>query len=240
MDQGSNSMKRRPTIAVIMDENTSAGGDRYDISKRYFAAIDRAGGFPYGIPYVPDLVGQVVDEFDGFLSVGGRINFPKQWYVDGDQSRYPISDRLAVEIALMKGFLARDKPVLGVCNGMQMLGCLHGCRMVSDVHSSWSGAINHDRGNPLHEVTIQAGTRMADIFAAETFSVNTFHREAIVELSDSVVATARGLDGVVEAIEVPSLSFAMGVQWHPELFDPADHPGSRIFDAFVKAANQRL
>lgn len=230
-------MNRTPKIAVIMSENTSSSADRYDISKSYFSAINRAGAFGFGIPYAPDLVDQVVEEFDGFLSVGGRINFPSEWYVEGDKSQYPPSDRLAVEMALMKGFLERDKPVLGICNGMQMLGCLHGCRMVSNVHSSWPGALEHDREDVSHDVEISKNTRIADIFKAAAFSVNTFHREAIVEVSSAVIVTARATDdGVVEAIEVPSHAFAMGLQWHPELLDVENHPGVRIFDAFVNVA----
>lgn len=231
-------MDRKPKIAVIMDENTSSGGDRYDISKSYFTALDRAGAFAFGIPYAPGLVDHVVETFDGFLSVGGRINFPGEWYAEGDRSQYPLSDRLAVEVALMEGFLARDKPVLGICNGMQMLGCLHGCRMVSDVHSSRAGVLEHDRADMRHDVHIATGTRMAAILDADTFSVNTFHREAIVEVSDAVIVTARGTDGVIEAIEVPAYAFAMGLQWHPERLDAASHPGARIFDAFVSAASR--
>lgn len=229
-------MSRKPRIAVIMDENTSGDGTRYDTSKNYFTAIGRAGGLPFGIPYLADLVGPVVEEFDGFVSVGGRIGFPEAWYVDGDRSQYQPSDRLAVEQALMEGFLARNKPVLGICNGMQMLGCLHGCRMVSDVHSSWPGALNHDQRDALHEVRVENGTRLAGILGAEAFDVNTFHREALVELSDRVVAAAHGPDGVIEAIEVPARSFAIGLQWHPERFGPDEHPGTRVFDAFVAAA----
>ncbi|WP_273794469.1 gamma-glutamyl-gamma-aminobutyrate hydrolase family protein [Brucella intermedia] len=138
----------------------------------------------------------------------------------------------------MKGFLARDKPVLGICNGMQMLGCLNGCRMVSDVHASLPNAINHDQANLLHEVAVSAGTKMAGILQVDKFNVNTFHREALVDISKEVTVTARGSDGVIEAIEIPSQSFAMGVQWHPELFGTAEHPGSRLFDAFVNAAAQ--
>jgi len=231
-------MKYRPRIAVIMDENTSAGGDRYETSKRYFSAISRAGGVPYGIPFLADIVDLVIDEFDGFLSVGGRIHFPNDWYVVGDQSAYPLSDRFAVEAALMRGFLAKDKAVLGICNGMQMLGCLNGCRMVSDVYASWPDAITHDRHDLMHDVIVSPGTRMAEILGSQTFTVNTFHREALVEISKDVVVSARATDGVVEAIEIPSQSFAMGLQWHPERFDPADHPGTRMFDAFISAARK--
>lgn len=80
---------------------------------------------------------------------------------------------------------------------------------------------------------------MAGIVKADRFSVNTFHREAIVKASDAVVVTARGTDGVIEAIEVPGYAFAMGLQWHPERLDPESHPGGRVFDAFVAAAGGR-
>lgn len=77
---------------------------------------------------------------------------------------------------------------------------------------------------------------MAGIFGADRFSLNTFHRKAIVAVSDGVVETARATDGVVEAIEVPHYAFAMGLQWHPERLDFANHPGASIFGAFVAAA----
>jgi len=231
-------MLRKPLIAIILDENTSAGGDRYDISKHYFQAISRAGGLPYGIPYVPEMVAQVVDTFDGFVSVGGRVNFPQHFYVSGDQSRYPQSERVAVEIALMQGFLDRDKPVLGICNGMQMLGCLHGCRMVSDVATTAGLSIAHDKQDALHAVTVAENTRTATLFGTQTFSVNSFHREAIVTVGEDVVVSARAPDGVIEAIEIPRRHFAFGLQWHPERMHQDDHPGTRIFPAFVDAATQ--
>jgi len=137
-------MDRKPRIAVIMDENTSVDGTRYDMTKGYFVGIQRAGGLPFGIPYFQEMVDTVVDEFDGFLSVGGRFHFPDAWYLDGHVSKSPASERLEVEQALMRGFLERDKPVLGICNGMQMLACLNGCRMSPDVRSLGSHVLEHD------------------------------------------------------------------------------------------------
>ena len=256
--------RRRPRIAVIMDENTLAGGDRYEMSKHYFEAIARAGGIPYGIPYLGGIVEQVIADFDGFLSVGGRIKLPTDWYVDGDQSAFPASERLAVECALMQGFLAIDKPVLGICNGMQMLGCLNGCRMVSDIGNHMPGGLMHDSDALSHDVLVAPDSRIAAILGSASLSVNTFHREALVEISEAVTVAARAPDGVVEAIEVPAYSFAIGLQWHPERMYSARlcsqnggnqnaenpngsdqdertqqylHPGLRIFNAFIDAVS---
>ncbi|QFU16193.1 gamma-glutamyl-gamma-aminobutyrate hydrolase family protein [Microvirga thermotolerans] len=230
-------MNDKPRIAIILGENTSAGGARYDMSKSYFDAVVRAGGLPFGIPYVADLTPLAAREFDGFISVGGRINFPTEWYVDGDASRFPRSDRLAVDRALMEAFLERDKPVLGICNGMQMLACLHGSRMVSEIRALRPDIIPHDGEGLLHPARIVSGTALARMADAPEIEVNTFHREAVVEVSRKVVACAHAPDGVVEAIEVPAYRFAIGLQWHPEAMPP-DHRGHRVFDAFVEAARQ--
>jgi putative glutamine amidotransferase len=229
-------MSRKPRIAVIMDENTSGDGTRYDMTKAYFVAVQRAGGLPFGIPYAREMVDLVAEEFDGFVSVGGRIHFPKEWYIPGEGSRYPSSERLDVEQALMRGFLDRDKPVLGICNGMQMLACLHGGRMVHEVRKAGPHILDHDSPGAMHSVEIVSGTMLSRIVGTARLDVNSRHQEAVVETSDQIVVAARADDGVFEAIEIPSKRFAIGLQWHPEAFATQDHPGNRLFEAFIQAA----
>jgi putative glutamine amidotransferase len=231
-------MSRKPRIAVIMDENTSVDGTRYDMTKGYFVGIARAGGLPFGIPYVRDMIEPVIEEFDGFLSVGGRFAFPDSWYLDGQASKAPPSERLEIEVALMQGFLERNKPVLGICNGMQMLAALHGCRLSPDIRALRPDAMEHDKRGHLHPVSIVPATALAQILAQAEIVVNSFHREAVVRLSDRVAASAHAADGIIEAIEIPGRRFALGVQWHQELFASQDHPGNRLFDAFVRTAGQ--
>lgn len=233
-------MNSKPRIAVIMDENSSAGGNEYEMPKAYFTAVHRAGGMPFGIPYLADMVETVVTEFDGFISVGGRIRFPREWYVPGDESRYPISERLEVEQALMRGFLERDKPVLGICNGMQMLACLHGGRMVHEIRKAGPHILDHDSRSAAHSVEILPGTMLSRIVGTTHLDVNSRHQEAIVEVCGDAVIAARAGDGVIEAVEIPSRRFAIGVQWHPEAFAMTDHPGNRIFEAFVQAASRSV
>ena len=227
---------RKPRIAVILDENTSGDGTRYEAAKGYFRGVRDAGGLPFGIPYLPEIVDVVLEEFDGLLSVGGRFAYPDEWYLPGEVSRAPPSERLAIERAIVEGFLARDKPVLGICAGMQMLACLNGCRLTPDLRVMMPEALEHDRRGQLHAVKLAANSHLAAIIGEPTIEVNSFHREAVAQLSPSVVASAHAADGIIEAIEIPASRFAIGIQWHQELLLGTDHPGNRLFQGFVEAA----
>ncbi|AYG68816.1 MULTISPECIES: gamma-glutamyl-gamma-aminobutyrate hydrolase family protein [unclassified Rhizobium] len=228
---------RRPRIAIILDENTSTGGTRYEAAKGYFRAVRDAGGLPLGIPYLPEVIDVVLNEFDGLVAVGGRFAYPDDWYIAGQVSKAPPSERFEVEKAIVEGYLESNKPILGICAGMQMLACLNGCRLTSDLRESFPAANEHDKRDHLHAIEILPGTRLAEIIGASRIEVNTFHREAIVQLSPAVTASALAEDGIVEAIEVVSSSFAIGIQWHQELFAELEHPGNALFRGLVAAAS---
>jgi putative glutamine amidotransferase len=227
---------RKPRIAVILDENTSGDGTRYEAAKGYFRGVRDAGGLPFGVPYLPEIVDVVLEEFDGLLSVGGRFAYPDEWYLPGEVSRAPPSERFAVERAIVEGYLARDKPVLGICAGMQTLACLNGCLLTPDLRAMMPEALEHDRRGQLHPVELAANSHLAAIIGAQTIVVNTFHREAVAQLAPSVVASAHAGDGIIEAVEIPARRFSIGIQWHQELFVGTDHPGNRLFRGLVDAA----
>jgi putative glutamine amidotransferase len=197
-------MGRKPRIAVILDEDTSGDASRYESPKGLFSALRDAGGLPFGIPYLPEIVAAVVEEFDGLVCGGGRFAYPDEWYVGDEVSRAPPSDRLA-------------------------------CRLWSDVRTSSATVLDHDRRGHLHRVTLVSDTKLAASIGKPNLLVNTLHREAVGNLSPSVIVSARSDDGVIEAIEIPSRTFALGLQWHQELFQGTDHPGNRVFHTFVEA-----
>ena len=134
----------------------------------------------------------------------------------------------------MTGFLAAGRPVLGICAGMQMLACLDGARLTADV-KSLGDVLDHDNREQSHEIRIAPGSRLAAMIGAPTLLVNSFHREAVADLGPTLRAVAHASDGVIEAVELPGPGFALGIQWHQELFVGTDHPGNRIFQGFVDA-----
>lgn len=230
-------MSGKPRIAVILDENTSGDGRRYEAAKGYFRAIRDAGGLPFGVPYFSEVVDVVLEEFDGVLSTGGRFAYPANWYVEAEGSKAPPSERFDVERAIIEGILERSKPILGICAGMQMIACLQGCRLTRDLRERYPEAIEHDKRDYLHPVNIEPGSALSALIAAPHLLVNSFHCEAVVLVKSPVTPSAYASDGVIEAIEVAGQRFALGLQWHQELLAETDHPGNAIFAGFIEACS---
>ncbi|MEE9387733.1 MAG: gamma-glutamyl-gamma-aminobutyrate hydrolase family protein [Paracoccaceae bacterium] len=226
----------KPKIAILMDENTSGDASRYEATKTYFQAIDNAGGVGFGVPYLNSSIAPVVAEFDGLMTCGGRFAYPPNWYIGDQTAQTPHSARFEVEKAIVSGFLERDKPILGICAGMQMLACLQGCKLTPDLAVTFPNAQEHDLVDHLHDITITPGSKLADILGAITLPVNSRHREAIAALNAPVIASAHANDGIIEAIELPGFTFAIGLQWHQEKFVGTDHLGNRLFAGLVNAA----
>lgn len=228
-------MTRLPKIAILMDENTSTGGKKYEGNKNYFAAIDANGGMPLGVPYFSRTVSEVAAQFDGLLTCGGRFSYPAEWYSDGQASSAPSSDRFQTEAELVVVFLALKKPVLGMCAGMQMLAGLHGSKLAHSVSDVAASPLEHDGPEVAHDITIADQSLLQTLVGLSKLSVNSYHREAISNLGESTVATAHSEDGVIEAIELEGYTFALGLQWHQELHFGSSHEGNRIFQGFVEA-----
>ena len=71
--------------------------------------------------------------------------------------------------------------------------------------------------------------------SGEGISVNSYHHQAVKEISPKLTACAAASDGLIEALEAPDRRFFIGVQWHPELFYKKDEASRRLFCEFVEA-----
>src|SRR5690606_38795610 len=112
---------------------------------------------------------------------------------------------------------ATERPVLGICYGMQLANALAGGTLYADVERQRAGTSAHSekRGGPDHEVLVEPGTLLHEILSLDRFEVNTRQLQAIETLGDGLRVGARAPDGVIEAIESNDGRF-VGVQFHPE------------------------
>ena len=236
----------KPVIGITLDWKESGSfADRpfYAMEQYYFEAITAAGGIPIGIPsYEEHDIQDYIKRIDGLLSPGGNFAYPASWYIGDDaKSSYGHSPRAQFDIELIKSVLDIRKPVLGICAGMQMIGGSFGCKITHDVHEYLDTDINHLKGKPIDEfaytVDIKENTLLHSIINTDLLPVNSSHQEAIVDVPDNVIINAISIDKCIQGIEIKDYPFALGVQWHPEIFiNSAEETGHRkIFEAFLEA-----
>ena len=235
-------MSKRPVIGVTLDAEEPGGYSKlpwYALRKNYFSALVDAGALPVALPHHPELAESYLEEIDGLLVTGGAFDVDPSLY--GGGPAHPTvtlkAGRTDFELAVTRGALRRDMPVLGICGGQQLLAVALGGTLIQHIPDSIKGALEHEQPNPRHEpgheIAIEANTLLARIVGKRSMAVNSAHHQAVDRPGEGAVVNAIAPDGVVEGVEHPGYRFALGVQWHPEYaVDPAD---PLIFDAFVKA-----
>ncbi len=235
-------MTDRPLIGVLLDYEASGSFSKrphYALRTAYFDAVWKAGGLPLGIPYIEEARNAYLDSLDGLIVPGGFYPFPPEVYgrVPNGETVHP---RYAFERNLMTDALSRDLPTLGICAGMQVMAVARGATIYNDIANELDCVVDHLNEKPAeeaaHTVAVGDGTRLRDITGLAEIAVNTAHNEALRDIPDGIVVSARAPDGIVEAIELPDRRFAIGVQWHPEFFLGDNDPNFRLFEHLVGAA----
>jgi putative glutamine amidotransferase len=212
--------------------------DLYTLGAEYPDAVTAAGGVPLLVPHLTeDEVDTVLDAVDGLVLCGGDDVDPAA-YGDTHDGRSkgvnPDADRW--EVALARRAVERGVPVLGICRGMQVLNVAFGGTLHQDIADP-DGV--HRPTSPVpdevlaerHEIKIEPGSRLAEIYGTEHRVVNSIHHQAIERLADGFVPVAWAPDGVIEAIEPVDERNVLAVQWHPEKI--IDEGEAALFAAFV-------
>ena len=233
----------KPLIGVTLDAEQPGGYSKfpwYALRANYTQALAGAGGVPVALPHDAGLAADLLDRMDGLVVTGGAFDVDPGLY--GEAERHATvtlkEQRTAAELALVRGALARDMPVLGICGGQQLLAVALGGTLLQHIPDSIENALEHEQTNPRdqagHAIEIMPGTLLARVTGASTMRVNSAHHQAVKGSGRFAVVNAVAPDGVIEGIEDPRYRFCLGVQWHPEfLIDPGD---ALIFEAFVQAA----
>ena len=144
------------------------------------------------------------------------------------------------QLRLMRKILETSKPVLAICRGIQILNVACGGTIYQDLSLKSGDVLNHmqtsvSRNEISHKVTVKPGTLLHQI-TGNILYTTSFHHQALDKLGAGLITSAKTSDGTIEAIEMPSHPFVVGVQWHPEAMYQNSSAMRELFSRFVKTS----
>ena len=237
---------RKPIIGITANILITEGGalpgtEKAAVSNDYIKAIENAGGVPIVLPVVTDkeLIRCQAELIDGLLLSGGYDADPLLFGEEpAEKLGYVYPERDYHEIELIKAAYNANRPILGICRGIQVINIAFGGTLYQDL-AEIQGGIKHMQNAPkdvaTHTVRVIANTILHTLFG-DNIVTNSFHHQAVKDLGSDLIISAKTKDGVVEGIEMTGKHFVVAVQWHPEMM-ASSHLGMKsLFREFVAKA----
>lgn len=236
-----------PIIGIVPTLEPSE--DRVQLRNPYVEAITACGGAPVVLPLTHDkrVYETLFPLMDGFLLTGGQDISPERYYSHEESPKLSETTPLReeVECLILSYAYKFDVPALGICRGMQMMNVFFGGTLYLDLYDQFPCGdddpevpIQHWQqeayDSPTHFVQVIRDSKLGEMLGDDRLATNSMHHQGIKEVSPFLKPVAYGPDGLVEALEVPSRTFMMGVQWHPEYF--ASKSMKCMFTRFVMEA----
>ncbi len=228
---------------------TVSSCDSLLIADNYLRAVAAAGGLPVIMPVTEDpaVYEAYLDMVDGFLLTGGADLDPRLYEgdVDNENLGVHVGIRERLEYRVLDYAFANDVPLLGICRGIQLLNVYKGGTLYEDLAEHLpevderGDVVKHWQdiaySEPSHRVRLVEGSLIHELLGVDEVTTNSMHHQGLRRLADGLEAMAFGPGDLVEAVREPRLSFAVGLQWHPEYLGDYAHM-NRIFERFVAEA----
>lgn len=210
----------------------------------YSDAVIRNGGIPVIFPSTGDeqTLLDLAKLCDGVIVPGGVDVDPAYFNEEPERQIGKLDLQLdKAEMLVLNYLLENNVPTLGICRGCQIMNIFAGGSVYQDLPAQYPGhplmhAQKGKRSYPLHEVSIEEGSRLAGLLGTTSVRTNTMHHQAIKDAGKGFTVVGRAKDGVVEAIEHENGCW-IAVQWHPEeLVDTVPAMNNLFRDLIEKAA----
>jgi putative glutamine amidotransferase len=196
----------RPLIAITC--GTDAGlPRRRDL---YEIVVKEAGGEAVFVS-PQTTVSDLSNRYDGFIIPGGR-DLDASLYGESPLSQITPEEtaRTDFEFSLLHAIIRLQKPVLGICYGMQLINVFFQGSLYQDICRQVPESLDHSKGG--HSITIEDNP----VIEACESEVNSSHHQAVKQAGKGLNPFAHARDGIIEAFYGVGYGFLIGVQWHPE------------------------
>jgi putative glutamine amidotransferase len=193
---------------------------RVNMHGAYGLSIEKSGGLPLVLPYIEseEIIDAFVDSCDGFLFTGGADVEPEYY---GEEKKdtcgetEPSRDKL--EFTVLKKVLAKNKPILGICRGLQLINAAMGGTLYQDIPTECGSDIRHvqteDKYAPSHPIFVEKDTPLFHLVGKGIMTGNSFHHQAIKTLADDASLREGMKENCLKAVDPFELSNALNVMW---------------------------
>lgn len=223
---------------VLRYSKLDNGRDILYMSERLRRTVQKAGGFVIPIVQVQDVNynSTKYNEFDELLeeekkNIDYYLNMVDGVIFPGGHKVTPFDKYI------LNRCVELDKKVLGICLGMQLISS-YNKEFKTYLNNTY---IDHDQEDDnilTHKVSINKDSKLYEIIGLEEILVNSYHDYHIEDITDDLSVSALSEDGFIEGVEIPSKTFIMGIQWHPEISYEFDINSKKIIDYFIKICGE--
>ena len=181
---------------------------RYIINESYKEIFDQLNALV--IPVISENnLEEIASMCDALILPGSAVGVDPKYYNDvpfpGKKYKY---DEYKLDKKIIDLFVRSNKPILGICGGLQTLNVYFGGDLNQNI-------LNHKlTDESTHKIKIAPNSFLSEAYNQEEIQVNSYHRQAIRRLAPNFDIIAVSEDGIIEAIGDKNI---IGVQWHPEI-----------------------
>ncbi|MBF8435483.1 gamma-glutamyl-gamma-aminobutyrate hydrolase family protein [Halanaerobiaceae bacterium Z-7014] len=206
----------------------------------YLNGIKAGGGMPFIISPINDeeYIASALERCDGVLLTGGGDIDPELYQENKLDTCMLVNNfRDEFELKVLDMALKSNKPILGICRGLQLINVYYGGSIYQNIdllklpveHFN----LNKGKDYKAHQVEVYQDSHLYQALQKEKIKTNSLHHQAINQLGDGVSVIAKSEDGLIEGIEVKDKEMTFAVQWHPEMMFKKSNEQKQIFTYFI-------